>query len=468
MASSIESPARTGLARPSRGLAARIKALLPRGLFGRSVLLLAAPLILSQIVGTWVFYDRFWMTIMRRLAAAATSDIALVIDGRHDFAGDNQLRFLGLIDSATGLQTVLLPPGTRLTEPVDESHDRIARFLAAALAERNLGPFTIDGSEWPRALLVRIADGDDVLEIAVPRDRLYTSMVFVALSWMVGTALITLAIAMLFLRNQVRSLRRLAITAEAFGRGLDVPAFRPAGATEVRQAAAAFLQMRHRIQRQIAQRTEMLAGISHDLRTPLTRMRLELELMGDSEDVRGLKSDVAEMLKMVEAYLSFARGEGDEPAQLTDLMRLLAEVAATTRREGSAITLAGPDALEVPVRPDALRRCVTNLIGNAARHGSHVWITVLTNGRFIDINIDDDGPGIPEAMRDTVFQPFFRMENSRNASTGGIGLGLTIARDIMLSHGGSLTLETSPQGGLRARCSLPATDVAPLFAQGAR
>ena len=191
-------------------------------------------------------------------------------------------------------------------------------------------------------------------------------------------------------------------------------------------------------------------------------MRLELELLGDSEDVRGLHSDVAEMLKMVEAYLGFARGEGDEQAQLTDLMRLLADAVAAARREGAAIALAGPATLEIPVRPDALRRCFANLLSNAARHGSHVWVTV-TAGRNIDIVIDDDGPGIPEAARELVFQPFFRIENSRNASTGGIGLGLTIARDLMLSHGGSLTLETSPQGGLRARCSLPASNVASLF-----
>ncbi len=309
---------------------------------------------------------------------------------------------------------------------------------------------------------MRIDDGSDVMQITVPRDRLYTSMVFVVLSWMVGTALVTLAIAMLFLRNQVRSLRRLAVAAEAFGRGLAVPTFRPQGATEGRQAAAAFLNMRHRIQRQIAQRTEMLAGISHDLRTPLTRMRLELELLGDSEDVRGLHSDVAEMLKMVEAYLGFARGEGDEQAQLTDLMRIIGDAIAAARRDGAEIALAGPETLEIPVRPDALRRCLANLLGNAARHGTHVWVTV-TAGRTIDIVIDDDGPGIPEAARESVFQPFFRLENSRNASTGGIGLGLSIARDIMLSHGGSLTLDTSPQGGLRARCSLPASDVASLF-----
>jgi two-component system, OmpR family, osmolarity sensor histidine kinase EnvZ len=466
MSSTADHPApqaRSGLARPRRTLASRIKALLPRGLFGRSVLLLAAPLILSQIVGTWVFYDRFWVTIMRRNAAAATSDIALVVDGRHIFPDADVPRFLGLVEASTGFHAEILPPGTPVAAPNDASHGRIGRYLAAALAERSLGPFAIDGSEWPANLLVRIDDDGTVLQIAVPRDRLYTSMVFVVLSWMVGTALVTLAIAMLFLRNQVRSLRRLAVAAEAFGRGVDVPSFRPQGATEVRQAAAAFLNMRQRLQRQIAQRTEMLAGISHDLRTPLTRMRLELELMGDSEDVRGLKSDVTEMLKMVEAYLSFARGEGDEQAQPTDIMKLLADAVATARREGKAVALAGPETLELPIRPDALRRCVANLLGNAARHGSHVWVTAIAAGRKIDIMVDDDGPGIPEAARESVLQPFVRLENSRNAETGGIGLGLTIARDIMLSHGGSLALETSPQGGLRARCTLPATDLAALL-----
>ncbi|HUB96631.1 MAG TPA: ATP-binding protein [Stellaceae bacterium] len=465
MSSTVEHsapPARTGLARAPRTLAGRIKALLPRGLFGRSVLLLAAPLILSQIVGTWVFYDRFWVTIMRRNADAATSDIALVLESRHALVTGDARSFLALVERTTGYRMTVLPPGSSIAPSLNAAKTRVGRYLAAALRDRNLGPFSIDGSDWPSNLLVRINDGGEVVQVAVPRDRLYTSLVFVVLSWMVGTALITLAIAMLFLRNQVRSLRRLAIAAEAFGRGIDKPSFRPQGATEVRQAAAAFLNMRQRIQRQIAQRTEMLAGISHDLRTPLTRMRLELELMGDSEDVRGLTADVAEMLKMVEAYLGFARGEGDEPAQMTDLVRLVGDVAAAARREGAEIAIAGPETLETAVRPDALRRCLANLIGNAQRHGGHVWVTVMV-GRTIDIIIDDDGPGIPESARESVFQPFFRLENSRNAGTGGIGLGLTIARDIMLSHGGSLVLETSPQGGLRARCVLPATDVALLF-----
>jgi two-component system osmolarity sensor histidine kinase EnvZ len=448
---------------PFRGrLASRIKWFLPRGLFGRSVLLLAAPLIISQVVGTWVFYDRLWSTVMRRLSASVANDVVLIVEARHAAQEKpDHTALLELIGRTSGMSTTLLkvspPPGPEM--PVGG----IERYLGAALKERQVGSFEIDASSLPREILVRLETIDGVLQVSVPRDRLYTSMTYVFLMWMIGTALVTFSIAMLFLRNQVRSLRRLAIAAEAFGRGLDVPHFRIEGATEVRQAAAAFLTMRQRIQRQIAKRTTMLAGISHDLRTPLTRMKLELELLGDSERMRGLESDVIEMERMIEGYLSFARGEGGETAQPTDLVGLLRDVVATARRQGIAITLACPDTLDLPVRRDALRRCFVNLIGNAARYGHHVWVTVVIGRGRIDIMIDDDGPGIPEAKRGSVFQPFFRLEDSRNPSTGGVGLGLTIARDIMHSHGGDLTLGTSPQGGLRVRAFLPASDITSVF-----
>jgi two-component system osmolarity sensor histidine kinase EnvZ len=257
------------------------------------------------------------------------------------------------------------------------------------------------------------------------------------------------------MRNQVRSLRRLAAAAEAFGKGRDMPHFRPEGAIEVRQAAAAFLVMRERIQRQITQRTEMLAGVSHDLRTPLTRMKLELELLGDSEDVVGLKADIVEMEQMIEGYLSFARGEGNEAPLVTDIVASLEDAVATARRDGSRISLAAPAELHIPVRRDAFRRCIMNLIGNAVRYGGGVWVSLEPKRRSVEILVDDDGPGIPEAMRETVFRPFHRLESSRNMETGGVGLGLTIARDIMRGHGGDLVLEASPHGGLRARMILP-------------
>jgi two-component system osmolarity sensor histidine kinase EnvZ len=223
----------------------------------------------------------------------------------------------------------------------------------------------------------------------------------------------------------------------------------------VRQAAAAFLKMRERIQRQISQRTEMLAGVSHDLRTPLTRMRLALEFLGDDPNVAEIKADVAAMQRMVQSYLDFARGEGSEQPRDTDIVPLIEELAATARRDGAQVSMALPEEYVLPLRPDATRRCLGNLLNNARRHGSHVWMTALPLKDGIDLLIDDDGPGIPARERENVFRPFFRLDPSRNPDTGGIGLGLTIARDVARSQGGDITLEDSPQGGLRVRLHLP-------------
>jgi len=433
-----------------------IKRLLPRTLFGRSILILITPLILVQAVAAWVFYDRLWDTVMHRLSAGVVGEIALVIQSRNLIPKDEDWEEF----YATASQTTELGfrhlPGAHLADTSPRaSGTLIERQLVTALNERVHLPYQIDEKSDIHNVLISIQLPDAVLRVAVPRSRLFTSNTYIVLMWMVGTALITFAVATQFLRNQVRSLRRLAIAAEAFGKGRDMPNFKPEGAAEVRQAAAAFLVMRERIQRQISQRTEMLAGVSHDLRTPLTRMKLELELLGDDEDIQALKSDVDEMQQMLEGYLSFARGEGNEAPQVTDLIELLSDAVANGRRGGSTIELATPKELHVPMRRDAFRRCVMNLIGNATRYGGKVWVSVATDRSSVDVLVDDDGPGIPEAEREEVFRPFYRLESSRNRSTGGVGLGLTIARDIMRSHGGDLTLETAPQGGLRARMHLP-------------
>jgi two-component system, OmpR family, osmolarity sensor histidine kinase EnvZ len=254
----------------------------------------------------------------------------------------------------------------------------------------------------------------------------------------------------------VRAIRRLAAAAESFGKGRDVPNFKLEGATEVRQAATAFLKMRARIQRQITQRTEMLAGVSHDLRTPLTRMRLALEFLpSGGSAVDELKADVAAMERMVQGYLDFARGEGTEQPRGVDLAILIEEAAAAARREGVEISLALPEQCLLPLRPDAMRRCIANLLSNARRYGSHIWVAALPVTDGFDVLVDDDGPGIPPAQREAVFRPFYRLDASRNPVTGGVGLGLTIARDVARGHGGELTLEESPQGGLRVRLHLP-------------
>jgi two-component system osmolarity sensor histidine kinase EnvZ len=454
--SRIESPPKR------RGLGGWIKFVLPRTLFGRSILILVTPLILVQGVTIEVFNARLWDTVVRRLSSGVAGEIALTIEARDPTATPRAQRaFLAEAGLSTDLRFLLLPdarlpetapePGGILAEDIEEP-------LATALAERLHMPFQIDtrdNPEWRRMLAVSIQLPDGVIRVLVPRNRLFTGNAYTVLFWMLGTGVLTFGFGTILLRNQARSLHRLAVAAEAFGKGQDVPNFKPQGATEVRQAAAAFLVMRARIQRQITQRTEMLAGVSHDLRTPLTRMKLELELLGDGEDIQALKSDVAEMQQMVEGYLAFARGEGNETPQPCDLVGLLEDAVATSRRDGAQISLITPEELHLSVRRDSLRRCITNLIGNAQRYGGHVWVTMLPQRAAVDIMVDDDGPGIPEALREAVFRPFLRLETSRNLSTGGVGLGLTIARDIMLSHGGDLTLETSPQGGLRARLHLP-------------
>jgi two-component system osmolarity sensor histidine kinase EnvZ len=300
---------------------------------------------------------------------------------------------------------------------------------------------------------------DGVLSVLSPERRLYSFTSYLFIIWMLGSSLVLFSIATLFMRNQIRPIRRLAVAADAFGKGRDISDFRPEGALEVRQAARAFLLMRDRIRRQISQRTEMLAGVSHDLRTPLTRMKLQLAMMPDMAEVEEIKADVAEMQVMIDGYLSFARGDGEEEERQVDLSLLLAEIAGNARREGARLTLdpmvTQGDAVILPLRLLSLRRCLTNLIGNAARYGRHVWLSLERRGNFVEILIDDDGPGIPEDQREAVFRPFHRLEPSRNQKTGGVGLGLTIARDIARRHGGDILLRDSPQKGLRAVVRLP-------------
>jgi two-component system osmolarity sensor histidine kinase EnvZ len=257
------------------------------------------------------------------------------------------------------------------------------------------------------------------------------------------------------MRNQVKPIRRLALAADDFGKGRDMSSFKPEGATEVRLAAQAFLIMRERILRHIGQRTDMLAGVSHDLRTPLTRMRLQLEMLDDPDGAQEMKTDIAEMEHMLEGYLAFARGEGAEEPTTTDLTALLNEATALARRKGGILDLHTEGQLTASLRPNAFKRCLTNLIDNAIRYGDHVSVRAGPRGDAIEITIDDDGPGISEDERDNVFKPFYRIEGSRNPETGGVGLGLTISRDVIRGHGGDIALSTSPNGGLRARLRLP-------------
>jgi two-component system, OmpR family, osmolarity sensor histidine kinase EnvZ len=432
------------------------KRMLPRSLFGRSLIIIVLPLVLAQLIATWIFYDRHWDTVQRRFATSVASDVAMMLDTMRYVDKSELPSLFAQASGSTELYYMFRPDETLPVEERAPSMSQIEDQLAAALSERVRLPFLIDADFDPRDVLISIELPDGVLQVAAPRKRLFTPTTYIFVLWMAGSSLVLLAVASIFMRNQVRALRRLAAAAEGLGKGRDVPDFRLEGATEVRQAASAFLKMRDRIQRQITQRTEMLAGVSHDLRTPLTRMRLALELMGDKEPVMGeLKTDVLAMERMVQGYLAFARGEGPEQPRDFDLVLLIEEVAAALRREGAKVSLALPEECVLPLRPDAIRRCLANLLGNARRFAGHIWVTALPLRQGIDVLIDDDGSGIPPAERENVFRPFFRLDASRNPATGGVGLGLTIARDVARGHGGELTLEDSPQGGLRVRLHLP-------------
>jgi two-component system osmolarity sensor histidine kinase EnvZ len=437
----------------------RIKRLLPQTMFGRSLLLIVMPLVLVQIIAVWIFYDRHWEAVSYRFSSDVAGDIAILIDAMDlTRTTAERDRLLDHVASVSELSFTVRRDGV-LPPPQASIGTTLEKQLRRALISRVGRPFDIDAESSPHHVLIAVQLREGVLAVDVPLSRLYTPTTYIFIMWMVGSSLVLLSVAALFLRNQVKSLRRLAAAADGFGKGRPVAFSKIEGALEVRQAAAAFMQMRDRIQRQIRQRTEMLAGVSHDLRTPLTRMKLALDLMRRDPAAAGLKSDVVEMERLVNLYLDFARGEGTESPVETDIALLIEDVAAATRRDGTPLAVDHPEGLagglRLPVRPNALRRCLANLIANARRYGQHVWLSSVPADGGVDILVDDDGPGIPAAERDRVFQPFIRLDPSRNPSTGGIGLGLTIARDVARSHGGDVRLENSPYGGLRARVHLP-------------
>lgn len=434
-----------------------LKRFLPRSLFGRALLIIVTPVVLVQLVAAFVFYDRVWETVTRRLAAGLAGDVGVIVQYFSRFPDAEDRRWLSEIQPMTTGIVFEFEPGTILPQTGPESGSGLLeRLLVAQINERVRRPFLLDVWSQPREVWIDVQLPDGVLKIRAQRERVFTSTVYIFLMWMVGSSLIFLAIASVFMRNQVRPIRRLAVVAEEFGKGRDVSDFHPAGATEVRQAAAAFIVMRERITRYLQQRTEMLAGISHDLRTPLTRMKLELAMLGDSNpSVAGLKTDVSDMERMVDSYLAFVRGEGEETPEPVDLSRLISDLASIRRREGHAVEVDTDGDLTVSLRPQAAKRCFDNLIANAIRHGTKVEIHAARRGRSLEVTIDDNGPGIPPHAREDVFKPFYRLDLSRNVATGGVGLGLTIARDFVRGHGGEITLSDSPLNGLRVRIRLP-------------
>jgi two-component system osmolarity sensor histidine kinase EnvZ len=432
-----------------------VKKYLPKSLLGRSLLIIVTPLVILQLVSAAIFYETHWDKVTLKLARGVAGDIAAVINlVRQAPDAESRSRILDIAAGNLGL-VVLMEDGAVLPNVSPMPDGLTERMLSRAMASHVSKPFRLDTNSSDRVVSIDVQLASGVLHVITSRKRLFSSTAYVFVLWMVGTSLILFVVATIFMRNQVKPIRRLAIAAEDFGKGRDVSEFKPEGASEVRQASTAFLAMRERIVRQINQRTDMLAGVSHDLRTPLTRMKLQLEMLGPGVDTEDMKADIAEMEHMLDGYLAFARGEGAEEPIATDFTALLNEAAAQARRSGGAVDLHTEGQLTASLRPNAFRRCLTNLIDNAIQYADHVSVRAGQRGDAIEITIDDDGPGIPENQRDEVFKPFYRIEGSRNTGTGGVGLGMTIARDVLRSHGGDIVLGDSPNGGLRVRLRVP-------------
>ena len=432
---------------------------MPRGLFWRSLLIIVTPVVLLQAVVSYVFFERDLESTTRWMARDIAADAAFLVtlEDTHTGAERAALRAQA---SRTLAYPVTFIPGARLEASAHRRRlSTIDRALDEVIGQQIPGErnFAVDGGE--KTIDIRVEAHDGVLQMLVPRSRVTVTSPDIFIVWMAGSSLILLAIAILFLRNQGRPIERLALASEAFGKGRAVPDFKPYGATEVRRAAQAFLTMRQRIERHVGQRTEMLAGISHDMKTPLSRMKLQLAMMEESPDIQALRGDIAEMEYMLNEYLDFARGEGGEtstPEDLSDLARdAAAACAGALGMEQANVSVEAPGPIVLDVKRKALRRCLTNLIENALKYGRQAKVTVARDDRFARLVVDDDGPGIPAERREEAFRPFHRLDEGRNLQAGGSGLGLAIARDIARSHGGDILLDKSPMGGLRATIRLP-------------
>lgn len=427
----------------------------PKGLYARSLLIVIMPMVILQGILTYVFMERHYQSVTRKLSTYLAQNIASVIDLRESGAlGDESL--IALADQRFGFSIAFMPQGAFPAPEPLPFFSFLDETLEKELELRLEKPFWLDTDKDASFMEIRVKLRDNILQVIARKSAAVPSNVHIFLVWMLSASIILLIVSIMFLRNQIRPVLQLAEAAEAFGKGRAWSDIRIKGAREVRSAMRAFIEMRRRIERQMEQRTTMLAGVSHDLRTMLTRFRLSLALLGPGQEVSELKKDAEDMAKMLEAYMAFARGEGEEETTNIDLDAMLHDLALERVREGSVVSYHGEIGdEEVQVRPEAFKRLMSNLVLNACRHGSKVELRATLEGSWLNIMVDDNGPGIDTDMRAQVFKPFVRLDGARNLDESGSGLGLTIAQDIARSHGGSISLHTSDMGGLRAVVKIP-------------
>ena len=434
-----------------------LRRILPTSLYGRAFLIIVTPVVIIQSLVTFIFFRSHWDQVTRNLSASVAGDIASVVSVYDEAEGTVTFEELAQIAHDKMDLSVDFKPVEVLPEAVNRSiFSVLDATLERELARRIDRPFWFDTTSYPAYVEVRVQYDHGILKFFPLRERVFATNGHIFLIWLIGVSLTILAVALHFLRTQVRPIQQLAHAAEEFGRGRDAPDYRPAGASEVRQAGRAFVGMRERIKRHIQQHTEMLAGVSHDLRTPLTRMKLELALLDQTEEILALQSDVVEMERMLEEYLSFARGEDVGAPMETRIADIVEAVGADAARAGRDIDVEIEPDLSAKLRAGAVKRAVQNLVSNALAHAKYVSVTARRTSDMVEIVIDDDGPGIPPEKIEDAFKPFNRLDESRNANKSGVGLGLSVARDIARNHGGDVKLSKAEIGGLRAALRIPA------------
>ncbi len=433
--------------------------LLPSKLFFRTMLLIFIPLIMVQVVSVVAFFNGNWEKVGKRLSNNLTNNIvnAVELTSEHpDMLSEMQKIYnntYGIeFEKITGDEQLAVKTSTHY----GKDYKIVTGFLEKSLHQKFPNSMTSVYLENGRNdLIILIERNDGLYRFKTPTKNIFSTSIFGFVAWMIGTSLLLFIVATLFLRIQVRSIATLAQVAEDFGKGIDSP-FKPYGSSEVRKAGIAFIKMKERILKQISERTQMLAGVSHDLRTPLTRMKLQLAMLPENPENKEFIDDISEMEKMLDGYLAFVSGEGGEKNTFVDMNELILSIINKFRNGKAMVRYSTNDQVSaIQGREQALKRAVTNIISNAFNYGKEIAVALESNNNKLIITVDDDGPGIPEDKREDVFKAFYRIDESRNKETGGVGLGLSIARDIITSHGGKIELSDSSLGGLRVLISIP-------------
>ncbi len=431
---------------------------LPEGLYPRSLIIIITPMVLLQSIMAYTFMERHWDQVTKRLSRAVAREIAFIIE-LHDVQvidETSEMAFVEMVNSELDIG-FSIQHNAELPPPAPKPFFSLLDVKLSGQIDKRVDlPFWIDTVGHSGWVDIRVkVDTKLIFRFLTEESRAYASNTHIFILWMVGSAVVLLGVAIIFLRNQIRPIQQLAAAAHSFGMGRDVPEFRPRGASEVQSASRAVLHMKERIERHVEQRTAMLAGVSHDLRTILTRFKLQLAFLGDSEQIHDLQRDVDEMQHMLEEYLAFVRGDAGESSAEISLSAVLERVRQDAGGAGGKISVDVDEDLIFEAKPNAFKRCIDNLVSNACRFGDVVNIQGKVTKKGVTVIVEDDGPGIDVALREDVFRPFFRIDDARNQDESGTGLGLSIALDIARSHGGDIVLSESELGGLRAKVVIP-------------